>query len=92
MILGGSAQNHVPFAGGGQGTLCVGGTVARFQHLAGQTDAGGSLRHWIDLERMPPPLGTVVQPGETWNFQVWYRDMNPGPTSNFTNGLSITFR
>jgi hypothetical protein len=30
--------------------------------------------------------------GETWNFELWYRDNNPGPTSNFSDGLTITFQ
>jgi hypothetical protein len=28
----------------------------------------------------------------TWNFQRWYRDLNPGSTSNFTDALRVTFR
>ena len=38
-----------------------------------------------------PPPHTVL-PGDTWNFQAWFRDMNPGPTSNFTDGVAVTFR
>ena len=35
-------------------------------------------------------LGKVAaQAGETWNFQVWFRD---GQTSNFTNGVSVQFQ
>jgi hypothetical protein len=46
----------------------------------------------LDLTAFPQPGGTHgVMPGETWNFQCWYRDANPGPTSNFTDGISITF-
>jgi len=29
---------------------------------------------------------------EIWNFEAWYSDKNPGPTSNFTDGISMTFR
>ena len=33
---------------------------------------------------------------QTWSTfphnQAWFRDSNPGPTSNFTDGISITFR
>ena len=40
-----------------------------------------------------PALGLVaVQPGETWSFQAWYRDTVGGSaTSNFSDGLEITF-
>ena len=46
----------------------------------------------VDLNNLPRPNGTVaVQAGETWNFQCWYRDKNPGTTSNFTDGVSVLF-
>ena len=38
------------------------------------------------------PQGTVIQAGETWSFQYWYRDRNPGSTSNTSNGLAIAFQ
>jgi hypothetical protein len=44
-----------------------------------------------DLTQLPGGLPAAVQAGETWNFQAWFRDMNPGPTSNLTNGLQVTF-
>jgi hypothetical protein len=31
-----------------------------------------------------------VAAGETWNFQLWYRDPNGGG-ANFSDGLSSTF-
>ena len=35
-------------------------------------------------------VGTMV--GDTWNFQVWYRDAVGGSaTSNFTDAVSVTF-
>jgi hypothetical protein len=34
----------------------------------------------------------AVLAGETWNFQAWYRDLNPTTTSNFTNAVSIAFQ
>jgi hypothetical protein len=30
--------------------------------------------------------------GETWSFQAWFRDVNPGVTSNFTDGVAVTLR
>jgi hypothetical protein len=47
----------------------------------------------IDLLSMPTPTGFApALPGETWNFQAWYRDSNPEPTSNFTGAVGVTFR
>ncbi|MCP5021382.1 MAG: hypothetical protein GY930_06360 [bacterium] len=37
-----------------------------------------------------PPI--TIMAGETWHFQAWFRDTPAGVgTSNFTNGLSVTF-
>ena len=45
----------------------------------------------VDLTAVPQPTGTVaVQPGDTWNFQAWYRDL--GGTNNFTDAVSVTFQ
>ena len=52
----------------------------------------GSFSLALDLTAMADPANPVaVQPGDTWNFQAWYRDANPGPTSNFTDAVSVTF-
>ena len=46
----------------------------------------------IDLSAMPMNPPTAVQPGETWNFQAWYRDQVGGqPTSNFTDAVRIQY-
>ncbi|MGD2018000.1 MAG: choice-of-anchor B family protein, partial [Planctomycetota bacterium] len=86
-------QASVPMIGGGQGTLCVGGTTGRYLSQAGTSDAAGTLRLVVDAAAIPAPTGAVATlPGDTWNFQCWHRDANPGPTSNFTEGYSVTFR
>ena len=46
----------------------------------------------VDLTDVPTPSGpTTVLAGQTWNWQCWYRDKNPNNTSNFTDGIEITF-
>lgn len=81
-------------AGGSQGTLCLGGAVGRL-NAPGQAQNGGSCGLFdltLDLAMMPQPTGFVsVLPGETWTFQCWHRDANPGLTSNFSNAVSVTF-
>ncbi len=55
--------------------------------------AAGEITIQVDLTQLPTPSGPhVVLAGETWNFQAWFRDANPGATSNFTDGLSILFQ
>ncbi|MEM1450944.1 MAG: hypothetical protein AAF957_03550 [Planctomycetota bacterium] len=78
-----------------QGALCLGGAIGRFVG-AGQVQNSGSTGSFtlaVDLTAMPTPTGLVAaQPGETWHFQAWHRDVNPMSTSNFTDGVSVTLR
>ena len=78
---------------GSQGTLCVDGQVGRFDAMIFNSGATGTGSLAVDLTSMPTPSGAVpVAPGDTWNFTCWYRDANPGATSNFTDAISITFQ
>jgi hypothetical protein len=78
--------------GGSQGNLCLQGAVGRFNRPGEimSSGAAGEFSLDVDTSVLPSPNGLVgVQPGETWYFQCWYRDI--GPSSNFTNGVSMTF-
>lgn len=82
-----SSQAAVPVAGG---TLCLGGQIGRFtSNLFNSGSSGDSGPISLDLANLPSPPGGAVMSGETWNFQVWYRDSG---TSNFTNGVSVVFQ
>lgn len=81
--------------GGSSGNLCLSGTIGRYAS-PGQiqnTMSAGSFSLAADLMAIPSPIGSIVtSPGDTWNFQAWFRDFSPaGPTSNFTDGLELTF-
>lgn len=87
-------RGFVAGAGGSQGNLClggaIGGAVGPGRIMTSGTTGSFALR--LDLAAIPTPTGLVpVQPGETWHFQAWYRDLNPMSTSNFTDALSVTF-
>ncbi|MFT5292027.1 MAG: hypothetical protein ACI8QC_003899 [Planctomycetota bacterium] len=88
-------QGFVAGPGGSQGNLCVLGSIARFNR-AGEIGAitGGQFQLQLPLVDFPEPTGSVaVMAGDTWNFQCWHRDSSPtGPTSNFTDGLSVLFQ
>ena len=90
-----TAAGLVPMAGGSQGSLCLGGAIGRMNRRLGEvffSGTSGMASVPIDLTRLPIPGGSgPVQAGETRYFQAWYRDVNPGPTSNFTGGLRIVF-
>ena len=80
---------------GSAGNLCLAGNIGRYvgPGQVQQADASGSFSLTIDLTNTPQPNGFVaIAAGEVWNFQAWLRDSGPaGPTSNFTNGLEISF-
>ncbi len=88
-------QGFVAFPGGSAGNLCLGGDIGRYvgPGQVQQAGASGTVSLAIDLTQVPQPTGFVsVQAGEQWNFQGWFRDSNSsGPTSNFTDGVSVTF-
>lgn len=86
-------QGMNPGAGGSQGSLCLAGEIGRFNAPALNSGALGEMVQVVDLTALPQPLGVVsVVAGETWHFQAWYRDLNPGPASNFTSGVSASFQ
>ncbi|MEM9803602.1 MAG: hypothetical protein AAGA20_25015 [Planctomycetota bacterium] len=88
------SQGFVANAGGSLGNLCLDGAVGRFDAGAFNSGGTGSGVLRIDLAAIPTPNGlTAVAPGETWYFQAWHRDAGPsGPSSNFTDAVSLTFR
>ena len=87
-------QDFVPNPGGSQGNLCLGGSIGRFVGPGQIQNSGSSgvISLTVDLGSLPQPLGSVsALPGETWSFQAWFRDANPNTTSNFSNGVAVTF-
>ncbi|MCB9906336.1 MAG: hypothetical protein H6830_01300 [Planctomycetes bacterium] len=93
-FLNGTGSTSVPMAGGSAGTLCVGTSIGRYNKIAEIFNSGtlgtGSLV--LDLNSTPTPtVPTQVLAGQTWYFQCWYRD-TAQTSSNFTNGVQITFQ
>ncbi len=88
-FLASMTQGFVPTPPGSVGNLCLGGQIARFAKEIRNSGSKGTYELYVDLERIPlaPPL--AVQPGDTWNFQGWFRDVSGA--SNFTDGVLITF-
>lgn len=85
----------VPGAGGSQGTLCLGGAIGRYTGFdqVRTSNEQGQASLQLDLPMTPSPTGLVpVMAGQSWTFQAWHRDHNPGPTSNFTSAQRTTFQ
>lgn len=87
--LASRTQGFVPAPPGSMGNLCLGGVVGRLPARLASADAAGTMKiEVLGGEPFPPPLPPRPAAGETWNFQVWFRDQ---PRANFTNGLEVLF-
>jgi hypothetical protein len=96
----GASTVSIPF---GNGLLCAGaGDYGQFRFPAQPAQSSGFFG--LGAFRFGPgiaghstqhfgPLGTI-QPGSTWRFQAWYRDVqNPcGGGFNTSNATSVTFQ
>ena len=92
-FLNGTGNQVVMNPGGSAGHLCVSTSIGRYNGITQIFNSGeqghGSLL--LDLGNTPTALGpTQVLAGQTWYFQCWFRD-TPNMTSNFTNGVGVTF-
>ncbi|MEZ6015481.1 MAG: choice-of-anchor B family protein [Planctomycetota bacterium] len=88
-----SQQGFTASPGGSQGDLCLGGALGRYYAQLGSSGAAGVLQLDVDAASLPQPNGTAsAAVGESWSFQCWYRDANPGPTSNFSSGFVVRFQ
>ena len=80
---------------GSQGLLCLGGQLGRYNGLAQIMNSGstGVMAMTLDLTQTPTLGSTVaIQSGQTWHFQLWYRDFVGGAsTSNFSPAAAVTF-
>lgn len=77
--------------GGSQGNLCLGGSIGRFRTQVQFSGGSGAISIPVDTTSLPVTPMAAIQPGDTWHFTTWFRDVNPGATSNFTNGITLYF-
>ena len=78
--------------GGSDGNLCLSGAIGRILDSTGVTTLLGEGTAPINLSQIPGPGGfSNVIAGDTWRFQVWYRDSGSSSSSNLTNSIAITF-
>ena len=91
IILASRDQSAVPFR---DGLWCLGSGAHRLeQHL--NSGSAGSVQFTSAVQRLRD-VSVTVSPGETWNFQVWFRDSPAkntpcGQKHNLTNGYSIDY-
>lgn len=90
-LLTGQEMATIPDYQGSQGTLCLGAPFGGFTKQVQKVDLAGDMSVDVDTLNMPLQPPVPVLSGETWFFQFWYRDVNPGYTSNFTDAYGIHF-
>ena len=91
-FIAGQTSAFIPNPGGSQGILCIATPIARIISSLQSSGASGSMMHMVDLTAIPLTPPVAVMAGDTWNFQGWYRDVNPTATSNFTDALEVIFQ
>lgn len=89
MLIMSGQTGFIPGFGGSQGDLCLGEPCFRFFDNVQNSGAMGEMTFFPDFGALP--MGVTIAPADTWNFQVWYRDMNPGVTSNTSGAMAVTF-
>ncbi len=76
----------------GDGLRCVGGSSYRLNPMQ-FTDASGQTTRAINYASPPTGSGTgLIQAGDTWYFQYWFRDPAAGGFGfNLSDGLELVF-
>lgn len=85
LCLGAPIARYGPNAGGLMNSLGAFNLFGVLENLSGTSASG--LGFDVPLA-LPDPPGGSIQSGETWHFQLWYRD---GATSNISDGIRRTF-
>jgi hypothetical protein len=93
LFMGGGQAPAMPF---GDGLFCVSpgpASICRFP--VQNSGATGVLTQGPGIVAYSQTLPPVrhIDPGDTWNFQAWYRDPGGpcGSSFNLSSGLSVTF-
>jgi hypothetical protein len=83
------SQDFMPGFGGSAGNLCVGAPIVRFNRNLVQvrkTNLAGARSYVLDFSGSPEDQ---ILLGQTWNFQLWFRD---GMSSNTSDAVTVLFR
>lgn len=87
-------EGFTPGFAGSSGNLCLGAPIVRLNNgQVGPTNAQGARSIGLVLDDLPQQV--TFAPGDTWHFQLWFRDVDPATgtvTSNTTDGIRATFR
>ncbi|HRV80629.1 MAG TPA: hypothetical protein P5218_04300, partial [Planctomycetota bacterium] len=83
---GGNLIARYNLAGGVMNSIGIFDAFGVLQNAVGTSTVGSGF----DVPNpIPAPIGGSIMVGQTWNFQLWHRDVPM--TSNFSNALTVTF-
>lgn len=77
-----------------EGLLCLGAPLVRLVDSVQSSGPDGRLGRTLSLATLAAQGMTApIAAGDTWSFQTWFRDEDAagGPTSNLTDGVTVTF-
>ncbi len=93
LYFAGDGTQQVMPGGGIFGTLCVGGSIGRYNGQLQTADAAGNMSLAVNWTAMPTPGSTPISAlvGQTWTFQVLHSDVLPSGlgTRNLSPALSV---
>lgn len=89
LLVGSRNATSTPLGFGQAGLRCVDAPFVRFVPNLAVADAGGRVILRIDPLDMPGGVSAAV--GETWTFQLWYRDAAAALPMNTTHAVRVTF-
>ncbi|MEZ6003185.1 MAG: hypothetical protein R3F33_03250 [Planctomycetota bacterium] len=89
LLIASPAPGFVANPGGSLGNLCLSGALARVGVAVAGVD--GRMLFHLDTTAIPLNPTVAIQAGDTWCFQLYYRDHLAGTTSNFSNAVQVQF-
>ncbi|MEZ5976285.1 MAG: hypothetical protein R3E96_16025 [Planctomycetota bacterium] len=89
LLVASQAPGFVAHPGGSMGNLCLSGALARVG--VALADGEGRMLFNLDTSAMPLNPAVAIGAGDTWCFQLYYRDHLAGTTSNFSNAVEVLF-
>ncbi|MCP5022315.1 MAG: hypothetical protein GY930_11130, partial [bacterium] len=89
LLLAATDSGYVVSPGGSLGSFCLGGQLARVS--PGVADASGDLFFTVNTQAVPTNPAVAILPGETWYFQIWYRDQLFGASALFSEAIQVDF-
>ena len=92
LCLGGLVGRYNPIAAGGMSPNPALNSLGDFNGMGNHVVTSTGSPQFVVPAALPNPPGGMILAGESWNYQMWYRDFVGGmPTSNFSNAVNVQY-